>query len=206
MNRPLRIGLTGGIASGKSLVAGLFARHGVPVLDTDQIARDVVEPGQPALAEIAAAFGAAVIAPDGHLDRRALRGRVFADPAARRRLEAILHPRIRAELERRSAAAGGPYQLLVIPLLVEGAGRTPLDRVLVVDCPEELQLARLRARDGETEAGARAILEAQASRSERLAAADDVVVNDGPPEVLAAAVAALDARYRALAATRDPTG
>jgi dephospho-CoA kinase len=196
MARPLRIGLTGGIASGKSAVARLFAARGVPVIDTDQIARDVVEPGQPALAELVEAFGAAILRPDGHLDRRALREQVFADPSQRRRLEALLHPRILAELERRSAAAGGPYQVLVIPLLVEGGRRTPLDRVLVVDCPEETQLARLRARDGETEAGARAMLAAQARRGDRLAAADDVIVNDGTLEQLEAAVAALDARYR----------
>jgi dephospho-CoA kinase len=202
MARPLRIGLTGGIASGKSAVADLFAARGVPVLDTDLIARDVVAPGEPALAEIAAAFGAGVLNPDGSLDRRALRERVFADPGERRRLEAILHPRILEELERRSAAAGGPYQVLVIPLLVEGSGKTRLDRVLVVDCAEEVQLARLLARDGGTEAGARAILAAQASRERRLAAADDVIVNDGPREALTTAVGQLDARYRRLA--REP--
>jgi len=196
MSRPLRIGLTGGIASGKSRVAGLFAARGVPVIDTDQIAREVVEPGQPALAELFQTFGDSILQPDGRLDRRALRERVFADPAARRRLEALLHPRILAELERRSAAAGGPYQVLVIPLLVEGGRRTEVDRVLVVDCPEDTQLARLLARDGETEAGAQAILAAQASRAVRLAAADDVIVNDGTLAELEAAVTALDARYR----------
>lgn len=206
MGRPLRIGLTGGIASGKSVVADLFADRGAPVLDTDLIARDVVAPGEPALAEIAAVFGETLLQPDGSLDRRRLRERVFAHPADRRRLEAILHPRIRAELERRSALAGGPYQLLVIPLLVEGAGQTRLDRVLVVDCPEEVQLARLRARDGETEAGARAILAAQADRATRLAAADDVIVNDGSREALATAVEQLDARYRQLASSAAPAG
>lgn len=198
--RPLRIGLTGGIASGKTTVADLFAARGVPVLDTDRIARDVVAPGTPGLREVVAAFGPGVLAADGSLDRRALRERVFANPAERRRLESLLHPRIRAELERRSAAAGGPYQVLVIPLLVEGGGQTRVDRVLVVDCPEDVQLARLMARDGGTEAAARAILAAQASREERLAVADDVIVNDGPREALEAAVAALDTRYRQLAA------
>ncbi len=199
MSRPLRIGLTGGIASGKTTVAELFAARGVPVIDTDQIARDIVQPGQPALGEIAATFGPTVLGADGLLDRAALRQRVFADPGERRRLEAILHPRIRAELERRSAAAGGPYQLLVIPLLVEGGGQTRLDRVLVVDCPESLQVARLVARDGGSEAAARAILAAQASRERRLSAADDVIVNDGDRAALATAVAALDSRYRRLA-------
>lgn len=206
MTRPLRIGLTGGIASGKTTVAELFAARGVPVLDTDQIARDVVAPGTPGLEEVAQAFGPGVLAADGSLDRRALRERVFADPAERRRLEAMLHPRIRAELERRSAAAGGPYQVLVIPLLVEGDGRTRVDRVLVVDCPEEVQVARLVARDGGTEAGARAILGAQATRAERLAAADDVIENHGAREALEAAVAALDTHYRRLAADRPGAG
>jgi dephospho-CoA kinase len=206
MTRPLRIGLTGGIASGKSTVAALFAERGVPVLDTDLIARDVVAPGTAGLAEVVAAFGQDVLAADGSLDRRALRERVFAHPEERRRLEAILHPRIRDELERRSAAAGGPYQLLVIPLLVEGGGQTRVDRVLVVDCPEEIQLRRLVARDGGTEDGARAILAAQASRAERLAAADDVLANDGSPQALAAAVDRLDALYRQLARTPGAAG
>jgi dephospho-CoA kinase len=206
MTRPLRVALTGGIASGKSTVAALFAERGVPVLDTDLIARDVVAPGTAGLAEVVTAFGREVLAPDGSLDRRALRERVFANPAERRRLEAILHPRIRDELERRSAAAGGPYQLLVIPLLVEGGGQTRVDRVLVVDCPEEFQLQRLVARDGGTEAGARAILAAQASRTERLAAADDVIANDGSREALAAAVERLDALYRGLARRPDAEG
>jgi dephospho-CoA kinase len=200
MGTVLRIGLTGGIASGKTTVASLFAARGVPVLDTDQIARNVVEPGRPALAEVVEAFGEGIVGPDGRLDRAALRSLVFADAVARKRLEAILHPEIRAELARRSATAGGPYQLWVIPLLVEGGRSDQVDRVLVVDCPAETQLVRLRARDGETEASARAILAAQASREERLAAADDVIVNEGDPEELALQVAALDTRYRALAA------
>jgi dephospho-CoA kinase len=200
MDRPLRIGLTGGIASGKTTVANLFAARGVPVLDTDQIARDVVEPGQPALAQVVAAFGPDMLGQDGRLDRPRLRARVFADPDSRQRLEAILHPAIRAELARRAEAAGGPYQVWVIPLLVEGGQVDRVDRILVVDCPEAVQLARVMARDGETEASARAILAAQASRAQRLAAADDVIVNDGSEADLAPQVAALDARYRALVA------
>ena len=198
MNRPLRIGLTGGIASGKSTVAALFAARGVPVLDTDQLARDVVEPGQPAFGEVVATFGPDVLGPDGRLDRPRLRARVFADPDARARLEALLHPAIRAELARRADAAGGPYQVWVIPLLVEGGQVDRVDRILVVDCPEEVQLSRVMARDGGTEEAARAILSAQASREQRLAEADDVIVNDGSEADLAPQVAALDEKYRAL--------
>jgi len=201
VDRPLRIGLTGGIASGKTTVARHFADLGVPVLDTDQIARDVVEPGQSALGEVVAAFGPEILGPDGRLDRPRLRARVFADPDSRLRLEAILHPAIRAELARRAEAAGGPYQIWVIPLLVEGGQVDRVDRILVVDCPEDVQLARVMARDGGTEASARAILAAQASREQRLAAADDVILNDGTEADLAPQVAALDARYRALVAS-----
>jgi dephospho-CoA kinase len=193
---PFRIGLTGGIASGKSTVAGLFAGRGVPVLDTDRIARDVVEPGEPALAAVVAEFGSGILGPDGRLDRAALRARIFSDPEARRTLEAILHPAIRAELARQSASAGGPYQVLVIPLLVEGGRIDAVDRILVVDCPVEIQLERVKTRDGEAAESAARILAAQASREARLAAADDVIVNAGSPDELAARVAALDAEYR----------
>jgi dephospho-CoA kinase len=199
----LRVGLTGGIASGKSAVEAAFARLGVPVVDTDRIAREVVEPGTPALAAVVAAMGQEVLAADGRLDRRRLRGLVFADAARRRRLEAILHPAIRAAVAARVAAVTAPYVVVAIPLLVETNARTTVDRVLVVDCRPETQLARLVARDGETEAGARAILAAQASREARLAAADDVIDNEGTPAELDAQVAALDARYRALAARSD---
>ena len=202
MGTPLRIGLTGGIASGKSTVAELFAERGIPVLDTDRIAREVVEPGKPALAAVVAAFGPGILGPDGRLDRPALRVRVFSDPAARTKLEAILHPAIRTELARQSARVGGPYQVLVIPLLVEGGRIDSVDRILVVDCPVEIQLQRLQARDGETAESARKIIASQASREARLAVADDVIVNAGPPDELAAQVAALDARYRSLATAR----
>jgi len=203
MSAPLRIGLTGGIASGKSTVARLFEARSVPVLDTDQIAREVVEPGQPALDAVTSAFGPGVLAPDGRLDRPALRARVFADPEARKKLESILHPAIRAELARRSALAGGPYQVWVIPLLVEGGRIDQVDRILVVDCPVELQVRRLVARDGGSEAEARSILAAQASREQRLVAADDVIVNDGAEDGLEPQVAALDAAYRKLTAARS---
>jgi dephospho-CoA kinase len=195
-----RIALTGGIASGKSTVADLFAALGVPVIDTDVIAREVVEPGQPALAEIVAAFGTGMIGSDGRLDRRRMRERIFSDPVAKRRLEAILHPAIRAEMERQSRRAGGPYQVLVIPLLTEGGRRDHVDRVLLVDVPEELQVERLVRRDGVSHDHARAALGAQATRAARLAIADDVVSNTGRLEDLREAVAGLHSRYLQLAA------
>ncbi|MGE0581838.1 MAG: dephospho-CoA kinase [Steroidobacteraceae bacterium] len=198
-----RVGLTGGIASGKSTVANLFAALGVPVIDTDLIARDVVAPGTALLGKIRAEFGDAVIAPDGSLDRRALRTRVFGDSAeataARRRLEALTHPAIRAEMEARSARAGGPYQILAIPLLVEGGSRSRVDRVLVVDADEATQVRRLQARDGSTLAEARALLAAQADRTTRRAAADDLITNEGDLEALAAQVERLHSTYLAAA-------
>jgi dephospho-CoA kinase len=195
----LRIGLTGGVASGKTTVANLFADAGAVVLDTDVIAREVVEPGEPALAALVEALGKNILGADGRLDRALLRRRLFGDEALRRRVESILHPAILATLGRQSADAGGPYQLLVIPLLVENDLAGLVDRVLVVDCPEERQIERLMQRDGETREGAGAMLAAQVSREKRLAAADDVIVNDGTLADLAARVADLDRKYRALA-------
>jgi dephospho-CoA kinase len=196
---PYRIGLTGGIASGKTTVARLFEALGVPVIDTDVLAREVVAPGQPALGQIAARFGTSVLLPDGSLDRAALRAIVFADPAARADLEQLTHPAIRALLEERSAAMGGDYQILVIPLLVETGRRTPVDRVLVVDAPEELQIRRLQARDGSTLEQAKQALATQVSREARQAAADDVIVNDGSLGALRDRVAELHFRYREIA-------
>jgi dephospho-CoA kinase len=196
---PFRVALTGGIASGKSTVAELFAALGVPVIDTDVIAREVVEPGQPALAEVVAAFGSDILDASGRIDRPHMRQRIFADPDARRRLESILHPAIRAEMARQSLAAGGPYQVLVIPLLAEGGRRDHVDRVLLVDAPEELQVQRLMTRDGVTRAQAEASLRAQATRAARLALADDVIRNTGAADELRAAVAGLDLKYRRLA-------
>lgn len=205
--RPLRIGLTGGIASGKSAVADLFAAKGVPVIDTDVIAREVVEPGKPALAEIAREFGPAVLAPDGRLDRRKLRDLVFRDDKRRKTLERILHPRIRDVAEQRAAAAGGAYQVIVVPLLAESPPESPIrstmDRILIVDCSEETQLARLTRRDAESEAQARRMIEAQASRQERLAIADDVIDNDGSLDETARQVDALHRTYLALAHQPD---
>jgi dephospho-CoA kinase len=199
-SQPFRVALTGGIASGKTTVANFFADLGVPVIDTDLIAREVVELGQPALSKVVESFGQDVLEADGRLDRRRLRERIFSDPDARRRLEAILHPAIRAEMERRSRAAGGAYQLLVIPLFTEGRRRDHVDRVLLVDVPEELQVERLMRRDGVTSEQARASLNAQATRAERLAMADDVVQNTGRVDDLRAAVAGLHEKYRRLAA------
>jgi dephospho-CoA kinase len=198
--KPFRVALTGGIASGKTTVANLFADLGVPIIDTDLIAREVVELGQPALAKVVEEFGQDVLEADGRLDRRRLRERIFTDPDARRRLESILHPAIRAEMERRSRAAGGTYQVLVIPLFTEGKRRDHVDRVLLVDVPEELQVERLMKRDGVTSAQARASLNAQAMRAERLAMADDVVQNTGRADDLRAAIAGLHEKYRRLAA------
>ena len=197
--RPFLVALTGGIASGKSTVAGLFAELGVPVIDTDVIAREVVEPGQPTLADVVAAFGPEVLDAEGRLDRRRMRERIFTDPTARQRLEAILHPAIRAEMERQSREAGGPYQVLVIPLLTEGKRRDHVDRVLLVDVPEELQVERLMRRDGVSREQAEASLKAQATRAERLAMADDIVRNAGRLDDLREAVAGLHEKYRALA-------
>ena len=199
-DQPFRVALTGGIASGKSTVADLFAALGVPVIDTDVIARQVVEPGQPALAEIAATFGPDVLDADGRLDRRRMRERIFTDPDAKRRLEAILHPAIRAEMERQSMAAQGPYQVLVIPLLTEGGRRDHVDRVLLVDVPEELQIQRLMMRDGVSHEQAQASLNAQATRAQRLALADDVIRNTGRVDGLRTQVAELHGKYLRLAA------
>jgi dephospho-CoA kinase len=199
-----RIALTGGIASGKTTVADLFAALGVPVIDTDVIAREVVEPGQSALAKVVEAFGPGILEADGHLDRRRLRERIFTDPDARRRLEVILHPAIRVEMERQSSAAGGPYQVLVIPLFTEGRRRDHVDRVLLVDVPEELQIQRLMWRDGVSHEQAQASLNAQATRAQRLAMADDIVRNTGRPDDLRESVAELHAKYLSLAAGCAP--
>jgi len=175
---PVRVGLTGGIASGKTTVANMFAELGAVVIDTDVIAREVVAPGQPALDEIAQTFGKAMLTAAGGLDRVAMRQLVFSDSDARKRLEAIVHPRIQDETRRQSEDAGGTYQIIVIPLLVESTLRSYVDRVLVVDCDEETQIHRLLVRDAESKAQAQRMLAAQTSRPERLAIADDVISND----------------------------
>jgi dephospho-CoA kinase len=193
------IAVTGGVASGKSATTDAFAACGIAVVDADVAARDVVEPGQPALAEIALRFGAASLGADGRLDRAAMRARVFADPEARRDLEAILHPRIRLQMHAACAAAPGPYVIAAIPLLAEGGGRQAwpwLRRIVVVDVPESLQRQRLMQRDGVDAALAERMIAAQASRAQRLAIANDVIVNDGTPAHLRDCVRRLDGRYR----------
>jgi dephospho-CoA kinase len=197
------VGLTGGIASGKSALENGFAARGVPVADADLIAREVVEPGQPALDAVVAHFGGQVLQADGRLDRMALRARVFQNEGERRALEAILHPAIRVRLHAMCVEAPGPYAIATIPLLTEAGGRAGypwLDRILVVDVPLEVQKTRLMRRDGIDARLAEKMIAAQASRAQRLALADDVVVNDGDITHLQEAVAELDARYRALAA------
>ncbi|MEN1960950.1 dephospho-CoA kinase [Luteimonas sp. MJ246] len=197
------VALTGGIASGKSEVERRFRALGVHVADADVVAREVVEPGTPGLAEIVAAFGPGALDADGAMDRAAMRRRVFADDAARRQLEAIIHPRVRAALRTSCEAAPGPYAIAAIPLFAEAgpdAYAAWVDRVLAVDVPVELQLQRLLRRDGIDEALALRMIGAQVSRGERLAVADDVIVNDGPLEALDTVVAALHGRYLELAA------
>ncbi len=197
--RPYAVALTGGIGSGKSAVADLFAELGVTVIDADAISHALTAPGGAALAPITAAFGAEVLCANTGLNRPLLRERVFADPAARRRLEAILHPMIRARMQAALAADQGPYALLAIPLLVE-TGQTGLaDRVLVVDAPEALRIARVGRRSGLAPAAVRRIIASQATRAERLAAADDVIDNAGDRAALRPQVAALHARYLDLA-------
>lgn len=200
---PLLVGLTGGIASGKSAVASLFAQLGAVVIDTDDLARQVVAPGTPGLEQVRETFGDGVIAGDGSLDRAILRQRVFHDPDLRRRLESILHPLILEALSVSSRASGGPYQILVIPLLVESDLTDRVDRVLVVDCSEAEQIARLIRRDGGDEDSARQILSAQAERKTRLSAADDVIANEGSETELPPLVARLDRFYRDLARRRE---
>ncbi|KRD34140.1 dephospho-CoA kinase [Lysobacter sp. Root916] len=197
------VGVTGGVASGKSEVTRRFEALGVTVADADLAARAAVEAGSAGLAEVVAAFGAEVLDAQGGLDRAAMRRRVFADPDARRRLEAIVHPRVRALLRAQCEQAPGAYAIAAIPLLAEGGGREAypwLQRILLVDVPVAVQRARVMARDRVEAELAERMIAAQSTRAARLAIADDVIVNDGPLEALDRHVAALDRRYRALAA------
>jgi len=193
----MRVGLTGGIASGKSMVANLFAARGIPIIDTDILARQIVEPGQPGLAAVVAAFGNDVLRPDGTLDRTLLRSIVFADATKRKQLDGLLHPLIMAAAMRAGETAGGDYQIFAVPLLVETAFDKLMDRVLVVDCDPELQRQRLMSRDNESAESADAIIASQATRQERLAIADDVILNDGTLRELEAAVERLHRQYLA---------
>lgn len=202
----LLIGLTGGIGSGKSTVAELFADLGAGVVDTDLLARELTQPGTATLARIADAFGPEVLNPDGSLDRARLRGLAFKDPADRARLEAILHPPIRELMLERAAGLQAPYVLLVIPLLLETGQWSLVDRVLVVDCPERLQMERVQARSGLPQAQIARIMGSQAPRAERLAKADDIIDNQGAPETLQAQVEQLHRCYLALAASGPHQG
>lgn len=198
----LVIGLTGGIGSGKSAVADQLGLLGAAIVDTDAIAHELTRPGGAAIPRIRELFGEGSIASDGSMDRNKIRELVFADPSARKRLESVLHPMIRAESERRIAAAAGaaPYAVHVVPLLVEsGDHRKRVSRVLVVDCEEDVQVERVRQRSGLSEAQVRRIIAAQAPRATRLAAADDVIDNNGPLAALAPQVHAMHERYLALA-------
>jgi dephospho-CoA kinase len=194
----LTVALTGGIGSGKTAVAEHFAELGVPVIDADLLARELVRPGEPALAEIVEIFGADMLLPDGGLDRRKLRSRVFGDTVARQRLESVLHPRIRAEMQHRLAACDAPYAVLVVPLLLETGQLDLADRILVVDLPTELQLQRASLRDGQSRENIRSIMAAQVSREQRLAAADDVIDNSGTPQRLKQLANAMHQRYMSL--------
>jgi dephospho-CoA kinase len=196
------IGLTGGIASGKSAVSQRFEALGIVVADADAAARAAVAIGSDGLADVVDMFGAGVLAADGSLDRPAMRRRVFADPDARKRLEGIIHPHVRELLHAACARAQSPYAIAAVPLLAEGGGRRTypwLQRILVVDVPESVQLQRLLQRDGIDELLARRMIDVQATRRQRLAIADDVLANDGPLQALDERVAALDRLYRNLA-------
>jgi dephospho-CoA kinase len=194
----LVIGLTGGIGSGKSTVAEMFAALSVPVIDMDHIARQVVEPGQPALAQITHEFGTNVLDGDGRLNRRKLRELIFDSAGKRRRLEAILHPLIRQETERQISELDAAYCIIVIPLLLESNQRSLVDRILVVDVPETLQITRTMQRDGISAVEVQNILAAQVDRNRRLAAADDVIDNSAGLEQIRIRVAELDQQYRRL--------
>ena len=196
MKRPRIVGLTGGIASGKSTVAARFIELGVPVIDADVASRNVVQRGKPALAQIATRFGAHLIGTGGDLDRAALRSHIFKDPAERRALEQILHPLIRDQMNAEAARIKAPYLVMAIPLLVEGgSAHERVQRVLVVDIPEELQIERLLERDGVSPEQAHAILASQARRADRLAVADDILVNTGSVTDLRQSVDRLHAQY-----------
>ena len=193
------VGLTGGLASGKSTVAEYFQSLMVPVIDADSIARDVVARGEPALEEIRSYFGSKVIKSSGELDRAQLREHVFADPQELRKLEQILHPKIRERIIKDLEQLFTPYAILMIPLLLESGQKYPVDRVLVVDIPRDLQLSRASVRDGSDSKTLKAIINAQISRTERLAAADDVIDNSGHIEDLKSQVAELHQKYLDLA-------
>lgn len=195
MRPALVIGITGGIGSGKTTVANLFSSLGVPVIDADELARQVVTPGQPAYEEIVRLFGPTVVSESGELDRRRLRERVFSNPENRAHIEKIIHPRVYAQMNRQLDRLDVPYAIVVVPLLIETGGRDLVNRVLVVDSPENLQIARTTRRDGTTSAAVEKILSAQMDRTSRLSAADDVIENDASEEALEEAVRELHQKY-----------
>ncbi|MGF1614926.1 MAG: dephospho-CoA kinase [Gammaproteobacteria bacterium] len=205
MKPPMVVGLTGGIASGKTTVADLLASFGVPVIDADVLARELVRAGKPAFDEVVTTFGRDILDAQGGLDRGRLRTLVFADPEKRRRLEAILHPRVRAEMRRRVRAIAAPYCVLSIPLLLESGQQDLVDRIVVVEAPLGLQIARAQRRDGTDTQTLEAMVNAQASRTARRAAADDIIDNSGDLAELRAQVMMLHVRYLQLAAADLPS-
>ncbi|MCP3868214.1 MAG: dephospho-CoA kinase [Gammaproteobacteria bacterium] len=204
MNQPMVIGLTGGIGCGKTAVSDLFAEQGAPVIDADIISREVVEPGQPALAEITRRFGSDSLLPDGQLDRKKLRGIVFDDPGARHDLEGILHPLIGRRMRERIGEFKTPYVILSVPLLLETSQQDTVDRILVVDCAPKQQIERICARDGASRAQAEQVLAAQCSRQTRLNAADDLIDNSSGLAALSTQVRALHLRYLQISPDNDP--
>jgi len=194
----LKIGLTGGIASGKSTICDLFSHHDIFIIDADIIARELVKPGQPALTEIQTSFGSDIIQHDGTLDRKALRALIFSDPKAKQQLELILHPKIKQQLLIQSNDAQGDYCILAIPLLIESNWQNSVDRILVVDIDPELQIKRLCLRDNMTLTQAKQIIDTQSSREKRLRFADDVISNNLTPASLENIVHQLDKKYRQL--------
>lgn len=201
----LKVGLTGGIGCGKTTVCRLFAELGVPVVDADLIARRLVEPGEPALKAIVQTFGADMLKTDGSLDRPKLREAIFADPEQRRRLDAIMHPRVYARIAADVAALHSDYCLIAVPLLLESKNPYVVDRILVVDCPQPVQIERVVTRDKLSAEQAQAIVASQMPRLERLARADDVIDNSAGPELLAEQVKSLHNSYIFLATARTPS-
>jgi dephospho-CoA kinase len=197
------VGLTGGIGSGKTIVAGLFASHGAALVDTDEISRQLTAPDQPAVAAIAERFGQEFVARDGSLDRARMRRLVFDNPSHRKDLEALLHPLIRQESTRRIRDVTAPYVVVVVPLLVESTGYSGIiDRILVVDCDPETQISRVMRRSGLTRNEVLAIMSSQVSREQRLRAADDIIYNDSDIETLRTQIQALHSKYLGLATSR----
>ena len=196
MKRPLRVGLTGGIGSGKSTVMKYFDDLGVPTIDADDVSRRLTKPGQSAFDEVVALFGAESLDETGNLDRRRLRALIFTEPALKKKLEAIIHPRVRSEIQEFTEQIDYPYCIICIPLLLETGTETTVDRVLVVDAPEELQVARVGLRDNAREEQTRSIIKSQVTRSQRLRAADDIIVNDGSISTLRTQVESLHEQYR----------